>query len=1334
MTGHDAPRRADLEKKILTVDTVTECVALTRPDDRNGLLTVYVVPAPNADLLRLRRRVSAALIGAGSTAVVPLRRIPRSGDGSPDTEALLALPVLTPARIRDYEEELTAALPAAAPRVELRPVPEEPRRFLPHDRDAPPETAAEGRHGTSDPGPLPAAELDGGELRLEDGDPRTVTEALLSAPRRSPEAGVRVVTAERDSHTRPRTLLDRARRVLGGLRERGLGPGSRAVLQSDDLEEYFPALWACLLGGIQCATVASPPSYGPDAPALEGLLDVHQQLGSPPVITSSAGAAALSGALATQPRGAEVDVAPVPELERSEPSDAVHRAEPGEVAVLQLSSGSTGRPKIIPITHRAIVHMAVTARSHNRISAGDVTFNWLPMDHVVPVVMFHLRDTVLGCAGVHAPTDHVAQDPLRWLDIMERYRVNHSWSPNFGYKMLTDALDAAPERHWDLSSVRTLLNGGEQCTMPVVRAVLERTARFGIHPGNMVFAWGMAETATGVVYKFVSERASSVTVEPASLDGAVRTVPETAGDDGVEFATMGPPVPGVRIRVVGDDGRVLPERTVGRVRIRADRVTPGYLDAPETNAAAFSGDGWFDTGDLAFAVDGELVVTGRAKEQIVINGANYYCHDIEDACGGVEGVSNGFVAACSLPDDATGSASLGVFYVPDTSSPLDASEVRSRLRAVVAERFRLAAARLVPLHRSEFPRTSSGKIQRSELVRRTREGEFDSSLPGTDPTFPECAYRPEWVPVEPVPDPLPSGPRIVVADGHGLADHLTPDSTTVTVRAGESFAETPEGYVVDPASPSDWDRLRNDLHTSGFRWGTLLYLPSYLPAPAPHCGDAELDRAMNRCGELLLTTVRELLPLASGEGARVVTASRQLRPVTGKEGVCYPAAQTAAVSSLLTAETPGVETRHVDLPGGTAADDAAAFESALGHRSGDGGETVWRDGRPHVLSLRPGVEDAPARDALRRGGWYLVTGGAGGIGSVLLEDLAQRYRTRFLVVSRNVAEGERGAVRHRAADVCDPEELRRVVAETERKWGGSPAGAVHLAESGYRFRLLAEETGESWREALRAKTRGTRNVAALLRERPGSHLVVFSSLLGFSPSVGFGGYAAASAAADALCAHLAAHTDLSVHSVLWGAWQDVGVNQGNPYESAIRQRGLLSLSPQQGALLTRLVLRQDAGTHLVGLNGAAPPVRRLVQGTEHLPLERAVVLADPDAFPDGPPAVTDAVGAHHPPVLVRQRDGDGHGGQPSGTAPADPETLRRVEEVFRGLLATDPDTERGFHELGLGSLQILQAHARLESALDMPIPQTALFEHPTVTALAGYLSGLRHSSPAQGEV
>lgn len=1267
-------RRPDLEADARRHPSVADCVVLDHP-------VAYVVPVPGHAPDEARRAVAPV-------PAVAVRRLPRRADGSPDLDALLALPVLA------EDPERIGYAPAAAA----------PARFAPLDLDAPVQPAA--TPAVQPVAPAPPALRTGPALLRGDVAAATVTEAVLTAAERHAAHGVRVIAPGTDAYRSYPELLDEARRVLGGLHGRGLRAGDSAVLLVPSLDDYVLAVWACLLGGIRLLTAGIPDGYTTRGPVLDRLVHAWQQLGHPLVITDDAAAEGLAG-LHTLYGTAPLRTAAVSELRGGEPVSAVHPAAPDDTAVLVMSSGSTGAPKLVQVTHRAIVDNACAARDAGLIRPGEISFNWLPFDHAPPLVMYLLRDAVLGCTGIHSPTGWIAERPLRWLDILQQYRVEHTWAANFGYRLVADALRAAPERSWDLSAVRTVLNAGEQCTAPVVDAFLERTAPFGLRRTAMIHAWGMAETATGICYKFYAEQGSVLRVLKATLDGELRLAPEgTPEAEASEFLSMGPAAAGAQVRVVDDSGQVVPEGVIGAFQVQAARVTPGYLDNPEANAEAFPGGGWFDTGDQAFLWDGEVVITGRAKELINVNGNKYFCHEIEELCGRVEGVASGWAAACGVPDPVSGSEVLAVFFVPEGQDSTAA--IAERLREAVGAAVRLPVTHAVPLTAADFPRTTSGKVQRRRLVARFTAGDFEEALRstggGTGTEVPDCVYVQEWEPVEAAAGAADlDGTVLVLADELGLADRLyaAAPERTVLVRPGTGFAETADGYRLDPASADDWAALTRSLRASGIAPGTLLQLWSYLETPDAS-GAAE---ANEHCGTYFAAACAQL-PLPD----RVITVSRGLYRITGDEAVCYPAALTSAIAGVLAQERPAVQVQQVDLQGLSAAEDAEALRAALAMGVGN---VAWRDGRPYVPVLAPVAEAPRPADALRRGGRYLVTGGAGGVGSALLGELADRYGLSLAVIGRRPAAelDEKWPAIYRSADVTDAAALQAAATEAEAHWCAPLDGVLHLADA-YGFRLLAEETPEHWTQAVAAKTAGTLHLAELCRQRPGAHLVVFTSLVGQLGSAGCAAYSAGNAFADALGEHL--RPEVPVHTLAWGLWQGTGLNRDNPYEAAVRRRGVLSLAPAEAAVLARVALRLPPGAYCVGLDGTSEELRGRVRTAEGLTLEEPYLV-------DGDAEVPDVFGR---PVTVQPPARPAEAGaQEAADIPAD--LLATVREVFESIAGVPVPGDTPLFRVGLSSIQMLQAHARLEAALGLGFERSALFQNPSVPALARHLAGVR---------
>ncbi|MDT0529229.1 amino acid adenylation domain-containing protein [Micromonospora sp. DSM 115977] len=585
----------------------------------------------------------------------------------------------------------------------------------------------------------PAAVSHGGDLPGPVDHPLTMDEALLRAARNHPEAGIRIVGPDgREEFLDHGRLLAGARAALPGLRAHGLGRGSHVVLRITSGEQYWPTFFGCVLGGIVPLTVGAPTGYDADNPTAAALVHAWRVLGEPVVLAGPEDLDALAGlplrdrvvavaelTATTAPDG------PAPSVPDPEAADT----DPGSVALLQLSSGSTGRPKVIPLTHRGLSEYAVGARTMLDIGPRDVLLNWLPLDHVAGLLLYHLGGVFLGATSVHVATEWVLDDPLRWLELMRRHRVTHSWAPNFGLRLVADAVARAPGEPWDLGGVRRMVSGGEQCLPETFEAFVAAT---GVPAEAMTPAWGMSETSTGITFASFTEPGTRLRVRTASLGGDLEYAEDDDPADVTEFLSVGPPAPGATLRIVDAAGAVLPEGRIGRLQVSSARVTPGYLADPEATRLAFpDGDGWLETGDLAFMRDGRIAITGRAKDMIILNGHNLPCHEVEQVVGEVDGVRRGLVAAVGVPEPRTGTESLVIFYVPDDDAP--ATGVAEAVRAAVARRWQVVPERVRSLPAEQFPRTTGGKIRRAELVRRclaerSPHRPHDGRRATTDPT------------------------------------------------------------------------------------------------------------------------------------------------------------------------------------------------------------------------------------------------------------------------------------------------------------------------------------------------------------------------------------------------------------------------------------------------------------------------------------------------------------------------------------------------------------------------------------------------------------------------
>eukprot|EP00434_Breviolum_minutum_P014270 symbB.v1.2.012580.t1/scaffold851.1/size159786/6 len=537
----------------------------------------------------------------------------------------------------------------------------------------------------------------GGPLMPDPGMPSTLNAALERTARTFGERGLTLYggTQERLTYA---ALLRTAQKIATSLLGRRIGAiaesiASFAVLQVPALAQHFQCFWGCLLSGTKPVAVAIPPDYADASHAVcSKLCNVWQLLERPPVITAAANLEKVK-LLKTNAQLISLE-----ELMLEPPGEISWTAGPKDVAFCQLSSGSTGVPKCIQIAHGGVVAHVRGEAQFCGYDSSDVHVNFLPLDHVVPILTVHCCDVYHGCEEVQADVAYVLAEPLRWLQLVDEHRATRTWAPNFAFKLVADALKKGTSSQFDLSCCKYWMNAGEQVTIPVCEAFLEQTKAFGVRRNSIQPSFGMAEACTCMTYNNQFEVAAASRLGRSA------------------FVNLGPPVPGIEIRIAGEEGETLLEEEVGRFQIRGHVITPGYLNNAEANKEAFMDDDWFNTGDIGFIKAGRLYLTGREKEMIIIRGANFYCYEVEDVVNSLEQVLPTFTAAVSVHDPSSGTEGLAIFFVPRQPQQLDGlEEVAKEIRLKLVRHMGLAPGMVVPLKQEEFPKTTSGKIQRSQL-------------------------------------------------------------------------------------------------------------------------------------------------------------------------------------------------------------------------------------------------------------------------------------------------------------------------------------------------------------------------------------------------------------------------------------------------------------------------------------------------------------------------------------------------------------------------------------------------------------------------------------------
>ena len=627
-------------------------------------------------------------------------------------QAVLRLPGVRDAEVRI--RRFWTPPPAMDPPADARPaVPAGPPQ-------AGPRAASAGAPGPAAPPSL----VHGPAVRPAAGAARTLQQALLSAADGAGDRGTTYLladgTADRQSYAQ---LLADARRALGGLLRAGLPAGDPVLLQCRDNRSFVTAFWACVLGGFLPTPVGPAPSYSSENAVTRKLRAAWELLGHPLIVTDDELAGPVRD-LAALWQVAAVRAASVTDLSAGA-AGAIRRAEPSDPVLNLLTSGSTGVPKCVRHRNSSIVARTWAAVEANGFTSADVALNWMPLDHVGGIVMFNVRDVFLSCEHVNARTESFIQRPLAWLDWIQQHGATNTWAPNFAFAQVVEQAAAIEAGQWDLSSMRNICNAGEAVVHATAHRFLELLEPHGLGADVMIPCWGMSETSSGVTYsrlRLHQPEAGSVTVRLDSLTGQVAVRPY--GTPGTMTLTeVGPPIGGVSLRIVGDDGAPVPEGQVGHLHVTGATMLAEYYRNPAANRKAFQPGGWFDTGDLGFLRDGRLFLTGRGAEMVVINGANYPAHELEAVAGQVPGVLATYVAVGAVPDPAGGTDLLTVFFTPAAAAAGgDVAETAAGIRSALSRQAGLAARQVVPVPRDQFPKTASGKIQRNELLAALQAG------------------------------------------------------------------------------------------------------------------------------------------------------------------------------------------------------------------------------------------------------------------------------------------------------------------------------------------------------------------------------------------------------------------------------------------------------------------------------------------------------------------------------------------------------------------------------------------------------------------------------------
>jgi len=557
----------------------------------------------------------------------------------------------------------------------------------------------------------------------------TLSEALDYAAKG--ETGFNFFTARGDLRTALtyRDLRDEAMSHGRRLSAAGIKPGDRIALLAATAPEFLKLFFACQYAGIIPVPMPLPTAFGRREAYIDQIKgqmtssDARMALGPAeflPLVHEAAAGVSLDLI------GTLDDVAALPEVNGS-----LNPGKPEDLSYIQYSSGSTRFPKGVMVTHASLMANGVAMNQFGvRNGVGERATSWLPFFHDMGLVGFMLGPLMGQSSVDYLTTEDFARRPLTWLKLLSDNGGTMSYAPSFGYELCARRVSTMAEGalDLDLSKWRVAGIGGEMIKPHVMQNFAAAFKSYGFSDKAFCASYGLAEAVLAVSFATDGKGGKEgvgIRIDVVDKDALEdhRAEPAATPEAGRTFVSCGKLIPGHGLEIRDEAGAVVGSRRVGRVYISGPSIMKGYFKEPETTAE-FLKDGWLDTGDLGYWLDDELVIVGRAKDMMIINGRNVWPQDIEWTVEHIDGLKSGDSAAILLAD-SDGVEKPTVLVQARASDPASRAKIAAEVKARVQEAVGVTCDVVLIPPRS-LPKTTSGKLARARAKTMFLSGEITS--------------------------------------------------------------------------------------------------------------------------------------------------------------------------------------------------------------------------------------------------------------------------------------------------------------------------------------------------------------------------------------------------------------------------------------------------------------------------------------------------------------------------------------------------------------------------------------------------------------------------------
>ncbi len=383
---------------------------------------------------------------------------------------------------------------------------------------------------------------------------------------------------------------------------------------------------------------------------------------------------------------------------------------PGDIALVQYTSGSTASPKGVMLTHAQIVANISSIAKCLELGPDDVGCSWLPLFHDMGLIGCLLTATYSMIDLLLMAPEEFMVDPSAWLQLISNQGATICTAPNSAYALCAEKVDSLNTISLNLESWRVAMNGSEMINASSTRMFIEKFQRVGFRKETMLPVYGLAEASLAVTFSPLGSEMKTLVLSRNSLNRGFAVRAEKENADLREVVSVGRPVTNTAVRIYDSTGIQLPDRAVGEIHVRGQSVMMGYEADKGSTDSAFQTRDWLRTGDLGFMEDGELYVTGRVKDILIVRGKNYYTHDVEMLVSRVEGVWMHNSVAISVQSDLT--EELVVMVESRLRTEDQYYTMKAAIRESLSDTLGVTPSDIVIVKPGGLPRTSSGKLER----------------------------------------------------------------------------------------------------------------------------------------------------------------------------------------------------------------------------------------------------------------------------------------------------------------------------------------------------------------------------------------------------------------------------------------------------------------------------------------------------------------------------------------------------------------------------------------------------------------------------------------------